>query len=115
MQGIRSTVAEWQPCRAILAGTFLYILESESAHSYQRCIRYFDPRLPCTNALVNSKGVFVPFSSISFYTKYVAGHYNFLIDRSFSYLLLIRSQNPLLEVAQCDWEASNGSAICPNC
>ncbi|XP_024384462.1 uncharacterized protein [Physcomitrium patens] len=36
--GIGSTVAEWQPCRAVLAGTYLYVLESESAHTYQRCI-----------------------------------------------------------------------------
>ncbi|KAG0559465.1 hypothetical protein KC19_10G107200 [Ceratodon purpureus] len=36
--GIGSTVAEWQTCRAILAGTYLYILESDSAHTYQRCI-----------------------------------------------------------------------------
>lgn len=66
MQGIGSTVAEWQPCRAILAGTYLYILESESAHSYQRCIRYCDPRLPVTNALVYIEGILtatVTFSS----------------------------------------------------
>jgi hypothetical protein len=52
MQGIGSTVAEWHPCRAILAGTYLYILESESAHTYQRCIRYCDPPLPAANALI---------------------------------------------------------------
>lgn len=57
MQGIGSTTAEWQPCRAILAGTYLYILESETAHTYQRCIRYEYIRLSLHNALVYFEGL----------------------------------------------------------
>ncbi|KAG0568137.1 hypothetical protein KC19_7G189300 [Ceratodon purpureus] len=50
--GIGSTVAEWQPCRAVLAGTYLYILESENAHNYQRCISVTGKQVvevPCAN------------------------------------------------------------------
>ncbi|KAJ7520814.1 hypothetical protein O6H91_19G024000 [Diphasiastrum complanatum] len=35
--GIGNTVAEWQPCWASLAGSYLYILDSEGALSYSRC------------------------------------------------------------------------------
>ncbi|KAL3679175.1 hypothetical protein R1sor_022131 [Riccia sorocarpa] len=35
--GIGHTVAEWQPCWVVLSGSYLYILESENAQTYQRC------------------------------------------------------------------------------
>jgi vacuolar protein sorting-associated protein 13A/C len=37
--GIGNTIAEWQPCWVVLVGTYLYILESENAKTYQRCSR----------------------------------------------------------------------------
>ncbi|KAH9312824.1 hypothetical protein KI387_027859, partial [Taxus chinensis] len=34
--GIGNSVAEWQPCWLVLAGSYLYILESKSSQTYQR-------------------------------------------------------------------------------
>ncbi|OVA16691.1 Peroxin/Ferlin domain [Macleaya cordata] len=36
-RGIGNSVAEWQPCFLALSGFYLYVLESEASHSYQRC------------------------------------------------------------------------------
>ncbi|XP_047948182.1 uncharacterized protein LOC125194160 isoform X1 [Salvia hispanica] len=36
-RGIGYSVASWQPCYIVLSGLHLYVLESESSQSYQRC------------------------------------------------------------------------------
>ncbi|PTQ34792.1 hypothetical protein MARPO_0076s0036 [Marchantia polymorpha] len=51
--GIGNTVAEWQPCWAVLSGSYLYILESENAQTYQRC-----------SSVVGKQALEVPPSSI---------------------------------------------------
>ncbi|XP_071939359.1 uncharacterized protein [Coffea arabica] len=37
-RGIGYSVAAWEPCFIVLSGFYLYILESETSHSYQRCL-----------------------------------------------------------------------------
>ncbi|KAF9594340.1 hypothetical protein IFM89_030469 [Coptis chinensis] len=36
-RGIGFSVAEWQPCYVVLSGFYLYVFESETSQSYQRC------------------------------------------------------------------------------
>ncbi|KAG8370579.1 hypothetical protein BUALT_Bualt14G0131800 [Buddleja alternifolia] len=36
-KGIGYSVAAWQPCFLVLSGVYLYVLESETSQSYQRC------------------------------------------------------------------------------
>ncbi|KAK9136608.1 hypothetical protein Sjap_007202 [Stephania japonica] len=36
-RGIGNSVAEWQPCHLVLSGLYLYVLESETSQTYQRC------------------------------------------------------------------------------
>lgn len=36
-KGLGNAVAEWQPCWVVLSGSYLYILESTNAQTYQRC------------------------------------------------------------------------------
>ncbi|KAK6160946.1 hypothetical protein DH2020_004327 [Rehmannia glutinosa] len=36
-KGIGYSVAAWQPCFLVLSGLYLYVLESETSQSYQRC------------------------------------------------------------------------------
>ncbi|KAL0376317.1 UNVERIFIED_CONTAM: Vacuolar protein sorting-associated protein 13 [Sesamum calycinum] len=36
-KGIGYSIAAWQPCFLVLSGLILYVLESESSRSYQRC------------------------------------------------------------------------------
>ncbi|XP_078433928.1 calcium-dependent lipid-binding family protein isoform X2 [Wolffia australiana] len=36
-RGIGNSLAEWKSCFVVLSGLYLYILESESSQSYQRC------------------------------------------------------------------------------
>lgn len=37
-RGIGNSMATWQPCFLVLSGFYLYLLESEKSHSYQRCL-----------------------------------------------------------------------------
>ncbi|KAL3505576.1 hypothetical protein ACH5RR_030958 [Cinchona calisaya] len=36
-KGIGYSVAVWQPCFIVLSGLYLYVLESKTSHSYERC------------------------------------------------------------------------------
>ncbi|XP_078179744.1 uncharacterized protein LOC144573852 isoform X2 [Carex rostrata] len=36
-RGIGNSMAEWHPCHLALSGLYLYVLESETARTYQRC------------------------------------------------------------------------------
>ncbi|CAH9120434.1 unnamed protein product [Cuscuta epithymum] len=36
-KGFGYSVAAWQPCYLVLSGLYLYVLESEGSHTYQRC------------------------------------------------------------------------------
>ncbi|RAL47445.1 hypothetical protein DM860_013410 [Cuscuta australis] len=36
-KGIGYSIAAWQPCYLVLSGLYLYVLESEGSHTYQRC------------------------------------------------------------------------------
>lgn len=36
-RGIGNSVAEWKPCFLVLSGLYLYVLDSETSQSYQRC------------------------------------------------------------------------------
>ncbi|KAK9139107.1 hypothetical protein Scep_008788 [Stephania cephalantha] len=36
-RGIGNSVAEWHPCHLVLSGLYLYVLESETSQTYQRC------------------------------------------------------------------------------
>ncbi|XP_028786889.1 uncharacterized protein LOC114742843 [Neltuma alba] len=37
-KGIGNSVASWQPCFLVLSGSYIYVYESASSHSYQRCL-----------------------------------------------------------------------------
>ncbi|KAL2613699.1 hypothetical protein R1flu_025391 [Riccia fluitans] len=66
--GIGHTVAEWQPCWVVLSGSYLYILESENAQSYQRC-----------TSVVGKQALEVPRTSIGGY-DYVVGIFHRGVD-----------------------------------
>ncbi|WOL14400.1 hypothetical protein Cni_G23180 [Canna indica] len=37
-RGLGNSLAEWTPCYLVLSGFYLYVLESEVSHGYQRCL-----------------------------------------------------------------------------
>ncbi|CAM6102066.1 unnamed protein product [Calypogeia fissa] len=85
--GIGNTVAEWQSCWAVLAGSYLYILESESAQSYQRC-----------SSIVGKQVVEVPPTSIGGSENVVAIYHRGVdmkkaVESSHAVLLQLKSEN----------------------
>ncbi|CAL9040995.1 unnamed protein product [Musa banksii] len=38
-RGLGNSLAEWHPCYIVLSGLYLYVLESEVSHNYQKCFR----------------------------------------------------------------------------
>lgn len=39
LKGLGNSLAEWHPCYIVLSGLYLYVLESEVSHNYQKCFR----------------------------------------------------------------------------